>query len=315
MQKDIVKISNSILYLQFSNTGDQKRLSTHKLENVRFYVQGDKLYSGDEDKGGILIESFSKDNLANNAFDHISSKLRRYFLLCQITRFYKGIVKWLLAPLLAFVFAMSLNFIMTSSMTPYNVVNNPSRYNTSNIASPAPAVASETIVQSVPVTPSQPVATVPPASELAKALASAVDSHQFSIQISNGEKGEFYVFSDPLCSHCKNLETQLELLQNDYTIHIFPVSIIGGQTSEEIIAKILCSNEQDRPGLWRAVINGSSVTGNTCEIGEKALDANNQIFRIMQFKGTPTIINSIGVAKPLNISSNADSIQRWLSNN
>lgn len=314
MQKDTIKISNSILYLQFGSTGDQKRLSTHSIEDVHFYVTKDKLYiySGDSEKEEILIESFGKENLANSAFDQISNKLRRYFLLCQLARVYKGIVKWVLAPFLALIFAMSLNYIMTSSMTPQNIVNsNTSQYPVRNniVSSSAPTPSAPAAL------PSQAVATLPPPNELAKALSGAIEARQFSIQISNGDKGVFYVFSDPLCSHCKNLETQLELLRNDYTIHIFPVSIIGGSTSDEIITKILCANEEDRAGQWASAIGGSSITGNTCEIGEKALNANNQIFNIMQFKGTPTIINSAGIAKPLNIPSQADSIQRWLNNN
>ncbi|ECH9495626.1 DsbC family protein, partial [Salmonella enterica subsp. enterica] len=58
-------------------------------------------------------------------------------------------------------------------------------------------------------------------------LKDAVTSGRFTISLSTGHKHTLYVFSDPMCPHCRALEPRLQELSKRYNVEIFPVSVYG----------------------------------------------------------------------------------------
>lgn len=62
------------------------------------------------------------------------------------------------------------------------------------------------------------------------------------IVVGNGPK-IITLFSDPTCSSCRQLFTELEPLETIYTFHIFQVALLG-PTSHKLARKIFCAPEK-----------------------------------------------------------------------
>ncbi|WP_223862847.1 DsbC family protein [Pseudomonas cannabina] len=135
---------------------------------------------------------------------------------------------------------------------------------------------------------------------------------KYAVQLSQGGKGTVYVFSDPSCPHCRNFEPELEKLAADYTIQLFPVSVIGGPESSTAISQMLCAKPEDRANYWKKIVKGDRLDAPTCPEGEAAVSANDQIFRKLNFLGTPTVVNTSGEQTPLTLPNTARAISQWL---
>lgn len=90
------------------------------------------------------------------------------------------------------------------------------------------------------------------------------------------------------------------------------VSIIGGEASAKKVVPVLCGDSGEQPDLWAKATAGLPVQGEACEAGEASLSANNQIFRGLEFLGTPTLINAKGEQLPLTVPMDASGIAQWL---
>lgn len=151
---------------------------------------------------------------------------------------------------------------------------------------------------------------LPPA-EVARALEDGVYAGRYTVLRADGKKGKFYVFSDPSCGYCRRLEKELDSLGRTYTIHLFPVSVVGVKRTYERVHKIMCAKPKDRMSLWRDAVDGRLPTGPGCADGDAAIEANNRNFLGMGFDGTPIIVSENGEQLPDSYESAAD-ISRWL---
>lgn len=140
-----------------------------------------------------------------------------------------------------------------------------------------------------------------PNAELSALLKKGATTNDYSVRIGESDqtKPVFYVFSDPLCPHCRNIEPVLEKLADDYVIDIFPVSKIGRERSRPIVETVLCSKPADRADLWQEAVSGNSVVNNPCTNGNIALNNNNATYSQFSFIGTPTVIRGDGAVFPL----------------
>ncbi|MFH59310.1 hypothetical protein ED986_20870 [Salmonella enterica] len=156
-----------------------------------------------------------------------------------------------------------------------------------------------------------------PNAELSALLKKGATTNDYSVRIGESDqtKPVFYVFSDPLCPHCRNIEPVLEKLADDYVIDIFPVSKIGRERSRPIVETVLCSKPADRADLWQEAVSGNSVVNNPCTNGNIALNNNNATYSQFSFIGTPTVIRGDGAVFPLTKKLNEDNLKSWLKGN
>ncbi|EIK1335677.1 thioredoxin fold domain-containing protein, partial [Salmonella enterica] len=154
-----------------------------------------------------------------------------------------------------------------------------------------------------------------PNAELSALLKMGAATNDYSVRLGESDqtKPVFYVFSDPLCPHCRKIESVLEKLADDYVIDIFPVSKYGRERSKPIVETVLCSKPEDRDSLWKEVITGHSVIGNPCTNGNIALTNNNATYSRYSFIGTPTVIRGDGAVFPLTTKIlNEENLKSWL---
>ncbi|MDQ0655232.1 DsbC family protein [Pseudomonas cedrina] len=317
---DYVRVVEHSMLVHFGSTGESQTISTIDLasQGVSFCLQkGEKAITVQRHGSDVVqtIESFGTEQLASAGFAHLQHQLNRYAKKLRLTAWYKGAIKWVLSPLLAFILVVSLNAAVTAAVAPGVVPAGlpPVAIQHSDI-SPELAVASmaseRRAAESLP-TPAKPR---PDSKLLANALRDGVAANKYSIQLSSGPKGDLYVFSDPLCPYCQRLETQLEKLTDDYTIHLFPVSVIGGDDSIQQLGPMLCSEANARAALWKQAISSSrEKQPASCEQASEVLAANNEFFRAMLFEGTPVIINAQGREFPSNQRATAENITQWIA--
>lgn len=153
-----------------------------------------------------------------------------------------------------------------------------------------------------------------PNAELSALLKKGAITNDYSVRLGESDqtKPVFYVFSDPLCPHCRNIEPVLDKLADDYVIDIFPVSKIGRERSKPVVETVLCSKPEDRANLWQEAVSGNSAVNNPCTNGSIALNNNNATYSQFFFIGTPTIIRGDGAVFPLTKKLNEDNLKSWL---
>ena len=313
---DIIKPFEQALLVQFGTTGELRGVSTLRLDQgVTLRLDGNAIEARYHDGPGapILVERFSSSSLASVAFQQLQAAVARYARFRRWSGFGKGIVKWGVAPLSLIVFALAMNMAATrvggdggvsSTGVPLSAPMVPLP---ANLGAPqAPAGAAQ-----------RPVAASP--AQLAKAIADGAKSGKYTVQRSKGAKGTLYVFTDPLCQHCQDFEPELDKLAADYTIYLFPVSVIGGEASRHRTTTVLCQKEPgDRLDRWKGTVKEDWVMA-ACRDraaladGAAAVAANDQFFRVMGFAGTPAIINAAGEQVPDTISNTAAAIDQWMS--
>lgn len=109
-------------------------------------------------------------------------------------------------------------------------------------------------------------------------------------EIRGNGKRQMYVFSDPDCPFCKQLEQELPKI-NDVTVHVFLYPLVSiHPTAHTNAISIWCS--KDRAGAWKAkMLQGVIPKASTCE---NPVDRNIALGGTLKISGTPTIIFSDG---------------------
>lgn len=309
-KKDIITLFEKSLHLQFCATGELRNVSALRLDqSITLSKDGKEIQARYHSGSGtaFLVERFASESLADSSFQQLQAAIKRYARYRRIAAFCKTTIKWVFAPLTLIMLALAINMAATRGIGAPSTAAFPGK----GIA-PIPQNFGTSLAPSSP----QPSLARPPAAspaQLAKAMVDGVKSGKYSIPFSKGTKGTFYVFSDPSCTHCQDLEPELDKLAKDYTIHIFPVTVIGGEFSTHRLVKLLCMKPNARAVLWKKIVSGSDIPSTECVDGTTAITANNQIFRHMRFAGTPMIINAEGEQTPDSIPNTADAINQWMS--
>ncbi|POT23943.1 hypothetical protein C3433_26550 [Citrobacter freundii] len=188
-------------------------------------------------------------------------------------------------------------------------------------AAPRAAVAQE---KPAPVAPS--IQVTPDDSRVIRAasLKKATGSGRYTINLSGGRARTIYVFSDPLCPHCREIEPTLEALTRDYNVVIFPVTLVGKQSTTEAVAPVLCAAPQKRAPLWQSLFKADGVLSLfpaetnspaqvNCTDGEHALAINDRAFDYYQLPGTPQLIADDGRDIPFIALTSDDALTRFMN--
>ncbi|EBJ0967192.1 thioredoxin fold domain-containing protein [Salmonella enterica] len=190
-----------------------------------------------------------------------------------------------------------------------------------DIAATPPAAA-------VPQKPAPVVQAIPSGPEDSRAiraasLKKATDSGRYTINLSGGRARTIYVFSDPFCPGCRQIEPTLEALTRDYNVVIFPVTLVGKQKTTEAVAPVLCAAPQKRAQLWQSLFKEDGVmplsstasdtpTPTSCTDGEHAVAINDRAFDYYQLPGTPQLIADDGRDIPFSALTSDDALARFM---
>jgi thiol-disulfide isomerase/thioredoxin len=159
-----------------------------------------------------------------------------------------------------------------------------------------------------------------PNPELAALLQKGVNAGDYSFTlggpVKQTDKGTLYVFSDPLCPRCQDLEPLLEKLSADYRIQVFPVSVIGNsgtiEASSRLVKSVLCEAPEARSAAWQKIMRDPNATTADCEAGPIALKNNIDTFHAYNFIGTPALVRADGASFDLTKRKSAESVTHWL---
>ncbi|ECF5900734.1 hypothetical protein FNH43_15515 [Salmonella enterica subsp. salamae] len=193
---------------------------------------------------------------------------------------------------------------------------------TVDIAATPPAAAVPQ--KSAPVAPAIPSGTEDSRAIRAASLKKATDSGRYTINLSAGRARTIYVFSDPLCPHCREIEPTLEALTRDYNVVIFPVTLVGKQKTTEAVAPVLCAAPNQRAQLWQSLFKADGVmslsptesdtpTPTSCTDGEHAVAINDRAFDYYQLPGTPQLIAGDGRDIPFSALTSDDALARFIN--
>ncbi|WP_051243709.1 DsbC family protein [Azohydromonas australica] len=292
---DIVRPFGRSLYVEFGSTGNSGAVSTLQLDKGLTITKSALEIHGQYHTSdtAFVIERFPSEQLASNALQLLRGAVQRFAKRQRVAGMVKAGVLWGVTPLAIVVLALTLNVAATRQ------------------AGVLPPVLAPTPLATAPGVPVPPVQ--PPEAEVAKGMDNAVRAGKFSVQVSSGSAGTLYVFSDPGCPHCRDFERELDVLAKTYTIHVFPVSVIGGSASATRISQLLCTSAGARSAGWKRLVTGGSVAdAPACEDGPRAVAANDQIFRVLGLPGTPSIVAADGRIMSESLPLNAQSVDSWM---
>lgn len=177
--------------------------------------------------------------------------------------------------------------------------------------SETPVSHREQDIEKTPVQDRSPALTT-----LANNLRDAAKRKIFTVSLTTGHARTLYVFADPLCPYCRDIEPTLEAIGKKVNIEIFPVSLTGKKETAFQVIPVLCASEEYRKTAWRSLFDHHLLTGTpSCEIGEKALEVNNKAFSAYGFTGTPQLISDEGQPIPLRALKNDDTLATFMNSN
>lgn len=163
---------------------------------------------------------------------------------------------------------------------------------------------------------------------LAENLGKAAARLTLTVNYSSGHARSLFVFADPNCPNCQNLEPALREASKSFNVIVFPVAVIGGEKSAELIRPILCLAPDKRAAAWDALFDvgrdgldfgkhdsapGTTASGD-CELGQQILDANHAAWKAYKIPGTPWVISDDGRYVPQALVRNASNLQIFLDN-
>ncbi|AWK17518.1 DsbC family protein [Candidatus Williamhamiltonella defendens] len=154
----------------------------------------------------------------------------------------------------------------------------------------------------------------PALTTLAQNLRDAAQRKIFTVPLTTGHPRTIYVFSDPLCPHCRDIEPTLEAIGKKVNIEIFPVSLIGKKATADQVIPVLCASPEHRKALWHSLFDDPlSTPSASCDIGEKALAVNDKAFSAYGFRGTPQLISDDGRPIPFSALKNEDTLSIFMN--
>ncbi|AKU21220.1 thioredoxin fold domain-containing protein [Massilia sp. NR 4-1] len=296
--KDRIELFGDSLLIQFAVTGLTSNVSLiDVLKGATFSREGASISVCTQN---LLVESkvetFPNEALATSALAGICTAMRRYARARRLQYVCRSTVLWLGLPVLLLMLMAILNLAVSRAQAEtqqHPAVQAPTSH---DIAESANGALSH-----------------PNPAELAQAMADGARTGNFSIKLSSGSKGALYIFADPTCGACRRLEREYAALAKDYTIHIFPVSVIGGDVSRSRLKRLFCADAGKRMAYWKTLASGRDIDALDCAQGAAAVDGNNQVFNAMHLEYTPTIITARGNLIPETLPNTAAAIRQWVS--
>ncbi|TXE28356.1 hypothetical protein FOT62_21570 [Serratia marcescens] len=189
---------------------------------------------------------------------------------------------------------------------------------------PVPDVPSPPPVATVSVAPTPPVNTAPEEAyqAVAQKLKAAAASGRYTVSLSSGHARTLYVFADPLCPHCREIEPVLEALGRDYNVEVFPVTLIGQQDTVNLVSPVLCAEPAARRARWLQLFTGDAgmAPGDTappaaCEAGTRAISRNDDAYHAWHLPGTPTLLADNGHQIPFSALKSDDALAQFMAQN
>jgi protein-disulfide isomerase len=105
-----------------------------------------------------------------------------------------------------------------------------------------------------------------------------------------GSGAAYYVFSDPNCPFCKQLEASMAAVKN-YKAVVMPLGYKEG--SKDLSAAVLCSPDPAKE--WAKVIGGMPTSSKPCEKGYAQVAQNMKLFEDLRLSSTPTLVTPNGI--------------------
>lgn len=155
-----------------------------------------------------------------------------------------------------------------------------------------------------------------PLEQRADSLRKAADSGKYTVRLSSGHHQTLYVFADPFCPHCREIEPVLEALTRDYNVEIFPVTLIGKQHSMHAVVPVLCAPQNQRLSAWQALFLPDASRNSAlpaCGAGEQAVKINDVAFSYYKLPGTPQLLADDGRKIPLSALTSDDRLAQFLN--
>jgi TrbB protein len=299
MTIDTIRSFGVTLYVEFAQTGQTGNVSAMAL-NQGITLQRDGLRLLGQHHGSataFVVDEFLSDAQAQVAHRVLQRAMTQFLKKARRSQRVKSFVLWGVMPLTALIFALAAHMAAA-------------RPSTAGVAVGAAASASEVKPSEAP----KAQTTTHPKSDpaIASAMRAGMAKDKFSVQLSQGMRGTLYVFSDPACPHCRDFEAQLERLAKDYTVHVFPVSVIGGARSDEHAAQLFCGTPKDRRMGWKRLMTGGVLDAPPCSEGMASAATNNRMFKAIGLQGTPAIVTDDGRVVPDTVALTAEGLDAWL---
>ncbi|EBL6729308.1 DsbC family protein [Salmonella enterica] len=298
-----VKTDRNTLYLSADGSYQEQALHSFPLSTCHFGLAYDSgsghilthnTFSGDGEAAQLF--RFENEYQAIEALNNIRKKLKQQRGL-NVMRRLSNFIFW---PVAALGFIVSINGALMN-------MNQPALPLQANTYVPAPGL------QQPATAPEQLQVEAAPeklSDNYLLSLKDAVTSGRFTISLSTGHKHTLYVFSDPMCPHCRALEPRLQELSKRYNVEIFPVSVYGDLRSMVRAAPVLDTGKDSRLKSWEDTINMGYITMNPkiddpkavpVTTGARLVDANNMAFVKFGFIGTPSIVADSGDVIPVSV--------------
>ncbi len=130
------------------------------------------------------------------------------------------------------------------------------------------------------------------------------------MRVKGGGRRKLYVFSDPDCPYCRQLEAQLDRL-DDVTIYTFlyPIASLHADAGRKAEAIWCEGSDSARADRWTRVVGkGEQIASHTCD---NPLKRNLALGNSLGIQGTPTLITADGHLRAGLAESSA--IEKWLA--
>ncbi|WP_241136771.1 DsbC family protein [Achromobacter insuavis] len=320
--RDTVQVDGNTLTFAFRTTGETGASGQLRLDrSLRLVCDANTVYAENDSGGRMCIDRFATSKLAENALVCISNEITKYMArtvrVARLKTGFRAVGFMVLATYLIAVYG-TLAGISARPTLPIKLPAGEQGLGPEEALRIIKAIGNQEGPPELGALSGQKAQAqdimLPP--EKAKKLLAIGAEAGYSVQLSAGTKGTVYVFADPACPVCQSLEPELEILGRDYTIHVFPVSVIGREASTIAGAQVMCGDRADRASAWRKTIaaGGTPDTQNQgeCQEGRSAIEKNNAFFRNAGFPGTPMVLDGDGNLMPGNVPHASHALAAWL---
>lgn len=314
-----VKTDRNTLFLSSDGSYQEHALHTFPLSACHFGLEQDHTSGHTLTYRGLNGESarlfrFENEYQAIEALTGIRKKLRQQRGLNSV----RSLATFVFWPVAALAFIVSVNGAIMN-------MNRTAQQLPADMYIPVPGQQAAP-QQQAPASPQPQVQKQPEAPKnLAAndilALKDAVTDGRFTISLSAGHKHTLYVFSDPMCPHCRDLEPRLQELSKRYNVEVFPVSAFGGLRSVVRTSMVLDTAKKDRVKRWQDVISMGMTTMDPKFDDPKAVpdttgarlsEANDMAYNKFGFIGTPSIVADTGDVLPVAVVVDDAQLQQTL---